>query len=64
MKIIDLQQQISDLFGMPDRQLTDAIVRATVEGLGFHVSRDGDICDPRPRIRCTTRLLIIVTQCQ
>ena len=38
-----------DVDHMIDDEIVVAIVKATVEGLGFHVANDGEICDPRPK---------------
>lgn len=27
----------------------ETIVRATIDGLGFHISNSGEVCDPRPQ---------------
>lgn len=52
MKLADLQERIWETFKeIPmheSKTTTDAIVRATVEGLGFHFDAHGNICDPRP----------------
>jgi hypothetical protein len=57
MKLQDLQERVRARHANEQPNLAivlsatdavDVIVRATVEGLGFHVSAAGDICDPRP----------------
>ena len=54
MKISDAQERVIDALRAEacdedGRMLVRMAVRATVEAIGFHVSADGEICDPRPK---------------
>ena len=57
MKLRELQDRVRQEFSRDQPKLSafidatsilDVLVRLTVEGVGFHVSATGEICDPRP----------------